>query len=99
MYWAGDWEAGPTRLLYVFQQILGSKLLEDFPRLRVGFLEAGSEWAGVSSGDCAQARVQSCLGYQNGGSWHGFRSAQYRTSPGCHERPLPHANTERIPLA
>src|SRR4029453_6474113 len=53
MYWAGDWEAGPTRLLYVFQQILGSKLLEDFPRLRVGFLEAGSEWAGVSSGDCA----------------------------------------------
>jgi len=31
-------------VLYAFQQILGSKLLEDFPKLRVAFLEAGSEW-------------------------------------------------------
>ncbi len=31
-------------VLYAFQQILGSKLLDDFPKLRVGFLEAGTEW-------------------------------------------------------
>ena len=31
-------------VLYAFHQILGSKLLEDFPKLRVAFLEAGSEW-------------------------------------------------------
>jgi predicted TIM-barrel fold metal-dependent hydrolase len=31
-------------VLYAFQQILGSKLLDDFPKLRVAFLEAGSEW-------------------------------------------------------
>lgn len=35
--------SGPY-VLYAFQQILGSTLLEDFPRLRVAFLEAGSEW-------------------------------------------------------
>ncbi len=35
--------SGPY-VLYAFQQILGSKLLEDFPKLRVAFLEAGSEW-------------------------------------------------------
>ncbi len=35
--------SGPY-VLYAFQQILGSRLLEDFPKLRVAFLEAGSEW-------------------------------------------------------
>jgi len=35
--------SGPY-VLYAFQQILGSNLLEDFPGLRVGFLEAGSDW-------------------------------------------------------
>ncbi len=35
--------SGPY-VLYAFQQILGSSILEDFPKLRVGFLEAGSEW-------------------------------------------------------
>ena len=35
--------SGPY-VLYAFQQILGSQLLEDFPKLRVAFLEAGSEW-------------------------------------------------------
>ena len=35
--------SGPY-VLYAFQQILGSTLLEDFPKLRVAFLEAGSEW-------------------------------------------------------
>ena len=29
---------------YAFQQILGSDMLERFPELRVGFLEAGAEW-------------------------------------------------------
>ncbi|HEX6769495.1 MAG TPA: amidohydrolase family protein, partial [Candidatus Binatia bacterium] len=32
-------------VLYGFTQILGSKLLDDFPKLRVAFLEAGIEWA------------------------------------------------------
>jgi predicted TIM-barrel fold metal-dependent hydrolase len=31
-------------VLYAFEQLLGSGLLEEFPRLRVGFLEAGAEW-------------------------------------------------------
>jgi uncharacterized protein len=35
--------SGPY-VLYAFQQILGSKLLDDFPKLRVAFLEAGSDW-------------------------------------------------------
>jgi uncharacterized protein len=35
--------SGPY-VLYAFQQILGSTLLEEFPKLRVGFLEVGSEW-------------------------------------------------------
>jgi len=35
--------SGPY-VLYAFQQILGSSLLDDFPQLRVAFLEAGSEW-------------------------------------------------------
>jgi len=35
--------SGPY-VLYAFQQILGSALLDDFPKLRVAFLEAGSEW-------------------------------------------------------
>ena len=35
--------SGPY-VLYAFQQILSSSILEDFPKLRVGFLEAGSEW-------------------------------------------------------
>jgi uncharacterized protein len=35
--------SGPY-VLYAFQQILSSSLLEDFPKLRVGFLEAGSDW-------------------------------------------------------
>jgi hypothetical protein len=29
-------------VIYAFQQILGSTLLDDFPKLRVGFLEAGT---------------------------------------------------------
>jgi predicted TIM-barrel fold metal-dependent hydrolase len=36
--------SGPY-VIYAFQQILGSTLLDDFPGLRVGFLEAGAEWA------------------------------------------------------
>lgn len=32
-------------VLHAFQQILGYGLLEDFPKLRVGFLEAGSDWS------------------------------------------------------
>ena len=35
--------SGPY-VLYAFTQILGSQLLDDFPKLRVGFLEAGIEW-------------------------------------------------------
>jgi predicted TIM-barrel fold metal-dependent hydrolase len=35
--------SGPY-VLYAFQQILSSSILEDFPKLRFGFLEAGSEW-------------------------------------------------------
>jgi hypothetical protein len=35
--------SGPY-VVYAFQQVLGSTLLDDFPRLRVGFFEAGSEW-------------------------------------------------------
>ncbi len=36
--------SGPY-VLYAFQQILSSDLLDEFPNLRVGFMEAGSEWA------------------------------------------------------
>jgi predicted TIM-barrel fold metal-dependent hydrolase len=35
--------SGPY-VLYAFQQILGSRLLDDFPKLRVAFLEAGADW-------------------------------------------------------
>ena len=35
--------SGPY-VLYAFTQILGSPLLDDFPKLRCGFLEAGIEW-------------------------------------------------------
>ncbi len=35
--------SGPY-VLYAFQQILSSSILEDFPKLRFSFLEAGSEW-------------------------------------------------------
>jgi predicted TIM-barrel fold metal-dependent hydrolase len=35
--------SGPY-VLYAFQQILSCGLLNDFPRLRVGFLEAGADW-------------------------------------------------------
>ena len=35
--------SGPY-VIYAFQQILGSKLLDDFPKLRVGFFEAGTDW-------------------------------------------------------
>ena len=35
--------SGPY-VLYAFQQILSSTILEDFPKLRVGFMEAGSDW-------------------------------------------------------
>ncbi|NIO08668.1 MAG: amidohydrolase family protein [Deltaproteobacteria bacterium] len=31
-------------VLHAFQQILGSGLVEEFPKLRFGFLEAGSDW-------------------------------------------------------
>ncbi len=31
-------------VLHAFQQILGSGLLDEFPKLRVGFLEAGADW-------------------------------------------------------
>jgi predicted TIM-barrel fold metal-dependent hydrolase len=36
--------SGPY-VIYAFQQILGSTLLDDVPGLRVGFLEAGADWA------------------------------------------------------
>lgn len=36
--------SGPY-VIYAFQQILSSSVLEEFPRLRVAFLEAGCEWA------------------------------------------------------
>ena len=50
--------SGPY-VLYAFQQILGSSILEDFPKLRVGFLEAGSEWTvrlvkGLRASGCAK---------------------------------------------
>jgi uncharacterized protein len=32
-------------VLYAFTQMLGSTLLDDFPKLRVAFLEAGIDWA------------------------------------------------------
>ena len=35
--------SGPY-VIHAFQQILGSGLLEEFPKLRVGFLEAGADW-------------------------------------------------------
>lgn len=35
--------SGPY-VLYAFQQLLSSSLLDDFPDLRVAFLEAGSDW-------------------------------------------------------
>jgi predicted TIM-barrel fold metal-dependent hydrolase len=35
--------SGPY-VLYAFTQIMSSKLLDDFPKLRVAFLEAGTEW-------------------------------------------------------
>lgn len=35
--------SGPY-VLYAFQQLLGSSLMEDFPKLRLGFLETGSDW-------------------------------------------------------
>ncbi len=36
--------SGPY-VLYAFQQLLGSSVLDDFPKLRVAFLEAGADWA------------------------------------------------------
>ncbi len=36
--------SGPY-VLYAFQQILGYSLLDEFPKLRVAFLEAGIDWA------------------------------------------------------
>ena len=42
---------------YGFTQILESNLLEDFPKLRVAFLEAGSEWVvSILSGFDRQTR-------------------------------------------
>jgi predicted TIM-barrel fold metal-dependent hydrolase len=35
--------SGPY-VLYAFQQLLSSSVLDDFPKLRVAFLEAGSDW-------------------------------------------------------
>lgn len=35
--------SGPY-VIYAFQQILGSDLLDAFPTLRVGFMEAGADW-------------------------------------------------------
>lgn len=50
---------------YAFLQLLGSGVLRSFPKLRVGFLEAGSEWV-VGSIREAEARwntaVRDCLG-------------------------------------
>jgi predicted TIM-barrel fold metal-dependent hydrolase len=40
----GDGLISAPYVLHAFQQILGSELLEDFSKLRVGFLEAGSDW-------------------------------------------------------
>ncbi len=39
--WSAGLSSGP---LYAFQQLLGSSLMEDFPRLRLAFLETGSDW-------------------------------------------------------
>ena len=47
--------SGPY-VLYAFTQILGSRLLDDFPKLRFGFLEAGIEWT---------TRLVKTLGNQN----------------------------------
>ena len=41
--WGGGLVSGPY-VLYAFQQMLGSSLLDDFPRLRLGFLETGTDW-------------------------------------------------------
>ena len=41
--WGGGLVSGPY-VLYAFQQLLGSSLLDDFPRLRLGFLETGTDW-------------------------------------------------------
>ena len=35
--------SGPY-VLYAFQQLLGSSFMDDFPKLRLGFLETGSDW-------------------------------------------------------
>jgi predicted TIM-barrel fold metal-dependent hydrolase len=40
---AAGLNSGPF-VLYAFQQLLGSSLLQDFPRLRLAFLETGTEW-------------------------------------------------------
>jgi predicted TIM-barrel fold metal-dependent hydrolase len=41
--WGAGLVSGPY-VLYAFQQLLGSSLLDDFPKLRLGFLETGSVW-------------------------------------------------------
>lgn len=40
---AAGLNSGPF-VLYAFQQLLGSSLLEDFPTLRLAFLETGTDW-------------------------------------------------------
>jgi len=48
---------------YGFTQILGSGLLEEFPKLRVAFLEAGCEWAvSIVSGLKGKANAKEWLG-------------------------------------
>ena len=47
---------------YGFTQLLDSGLLEDFPKLRVAFLEAGSEWiVGIVSGLQRKTRAKELL--------------------------------------
>lgn len=36
--------SGPY-VLYAFQQLLGSSFMDDFPKLRIGFLETGADWS------------------------------------------------------
>ena len=40
---AAGLNSGPF-VLYAFQQLLGSSLLDDFPNLRLAFLETGTDW-------------------------------------------------------
>jgi predicted TIM-barrel fold metal-dependent hydrolase len=63
---AAGLNSGPF-VLYAFQQLLGSSLLEDFPNLRLAFLETGTDWT---------VRLMKGLGERKGprvGQWLGER--------------------------